>query len=138
MDMNNFWNEYWKRAGNDNTFEDKINQLKNLDFNEFIDPKRSDEFYDYLNMTLSSFCNFSRDKVLYAYKQGRKVGSTNLLTNDQKRIIKQEKYKAYVEVEPTDGNWDPEGFDDSFQGNSDMTLEEELVKLEEKEKDHSN
>ncbi|MCK9370022.1 hypothetical protein M0R04_08975 [Candidatus Dojkabacteria bacterium] len=132
MDMTNFWDKYLKISDNVNA-EDKCNQLKGLGFDGLIDPVQSEEFYNFLNRIMASFASHSRARILHSYKQGLKVGRMNMLSTTQKQIIKQDRYKPFVEVEPTDGNWDPEGFEDSFQGNSDNTIEDELIKLTQEE-----
>lgn len=133
MDMDEFWNRYIKREG---TAEDKMNQLTELGLDQFIDPNQVEEFYSYLNRIMTSFVFNARGRILTAYKQGRKVGGYNMLNPNQKKMIKQEKYSAYVDIEPTDDNWDPEGFNESFQGNSDSdSVEDELINLERADKD---
>jgi len=113
-----------------------MEQLKDLGLDNYIDPSQYDEFYNQFGHVMISFASHSRNKILHAYKQGRKVGGIQMLSPNQKKIMKQEKYGAYVNIEPTDGEWDAEGFEESFQGNGDTdeSVEEELSRIAREDK----
>ncbi len=125
-EMDEFWKAYIHR-GIGNTAEDKREMLKQLNFNEFIDPNNSEEFYEYLNRIFSSFTSHMRERISRAYKQGREMGRMNTLSNNQRMILKhEEKYGKFSEaVDSTEGptSGDMNGFEESFMGAVDRKID---------------
>lgn len=119
-----FWDNYMRL--DNKTAEDKKEILMQLDFNEFIDPNRRAEFYEYLNRVFSNYTNFIKLKIIKSYKQGQHMGRLNTLTNAQRAMVKQASQSQYAEaVDSTDGpnSGDTYGFEESFQ----EVKEEDLV-----------
>jgi hypothetical protein len=135
MDMTEFWDKFLRTSSG--TAEEKMEQLRNLGLDNYIDPSQYEEFYNQFGSIMISFASHSRNKILQAYKQGQKIGGIRMLSPNQKKIMKQEKYSAYVSIEPTDGEWDSEGFEESFQGNAEEedSVEKELLRLSKEDKE---
>jgi hypothetical protein len=124
MDMTDYWVRYIRRERtrmDEASFKQEM--LKELDFQEFIDPVRSEEFYAYLNRILSSFAYYAKNKAVDSYRLGLKCGKIGTLSNEQRMMLKNEKYSdinnayaKFVEEGSTEGpsSGDLHGFDDSF------------------------